>query len=191
MGEVAADVRLRYNRTSVHGPMEQLNLTDNDSDYLWYVLSDLSGLPPSVSATDIKVKSVSGTIAYPYILSGGRVVNQLLTARADAEIAILACAMGLSNGGVGPHSIKGISSVKVSGVSVTNRSWTHRWIMRGEDLEVYTAAGKNRVQWSPLTGPQGARAHTWFGAEIKSPAIPHAETKSGLGPQYAVALDLS
>lgn len=35
--EVAADWRSRYNRTSVSGPLEQLNLTDNDSDYLWLV----------------------------------------------------------------------------------------------------------------------------------------------------------
>ena len=35
--EQAADVNCKYNRTA-KGLIEQLNLTDNDSDYLWYVL---------------------------------------------------------------------------------------------------------------------------------------------------------
>ena len=44
--------------------------------------------------------------------------------------------MGVSNGGVGPKSVKGLTGSKVNGMDVTNNSWTHVWLMPGEAQEV-------------------------------------------------------
>lgn len=45
---------------------------------------------------------------------------------------VLSVAMGLSNGGVGPQSVKGLKSASVNGVDLTNSSWNHAWMMPGE-----------------------------------------------------------
>ena len=48
--------------TSASGPQEQLNLTNSDSDYLWY----MTDLPEGVGANaTVKVKGSSGSIVYP------------------------------------------------------------------------------------------------------------------------------
>ena len=60
---------------------------------------------------------------------------------ATATLQILSVAMGVSNGGVGPRSVKGLQSVKVNGMDITNGTWDHAWMMPGETKEVWTAAG--------------------------------------------------
>jgi hypothetical protein len=97
-----------------------------------------------------------------------------------ASLQILSTAMGLSNGGVGPTSRKGLfasgplagsSRVLVNGVDVTtDRAWEHRWMLKGEHLRVFTEEGGSSVPWRPAAAIPGTATLVWFKATFDLPA---------------------
>jgi len=148
-------------------PREQLNLTENDVDYLWYS----APIPSGTSAEDIKVSTSGGSLAYVHI--------------EDTKLHVLSAAMGLSNGGVGPNSHKGVSAVEVAGKEL-KASWTHSWVMKGEELQIFAPASSDAVSWEPYGAAFESTAVTWLRA---SADVPHGASLSD--PTVAFALELS
>ncbi|EOD10329.1 hypothetical protein EMIHUDRAFT_248458 [Emiliania huxleyi CCMP1516] len=144
-------------------PLEQLRLTEDDTVYLWYstVVSAellgaflLPGEPPcrsdrryecrTVSVPAGEVSGMGGTIAYAFIDDVATTAATPLTAgNQSRELHILAVAMGLANGGVGPSSSKG----------------PHTWPLLGEQRRIYTAEGT------------GGLPHTWFRSWLPRPTV--------------------
>ena len=113
-------------------------------------------------------------------------------------LQVLSVAMGLSNGGVGPQSTKGLTSATVNGADVTNSSWTSTWLMSGEADHIWkdNITGGGGVAWKPAGGPAGPHLNstlTWFRTTFDLPAAP-AGDKAGApmtGPvQVSYALSL-
>jgi len=151
--EVAGVGARRHDST---GPHEQLNLTDNDSDYLWYNTT----LPPGADATaTVKASTGDGTILYTAVDAKAR------------QVKILSCAMGLSNGGVGPKSVKGITGdVKVGKIDITQQQWTQQWFMSGEALQIFSPAGLSRVSWTTATMASNSAPLSWFHTNFDLPS---------------------
>ena len=162
--------------SSDSGPIEQLNLTENDSDYLWYT----TDLPEGTKGDpQVDAKTGYGTILDSYVDTSANTIN------------IFSVAMGLSNGGVGPGSVKGITgSVKIGGKDVTSQRWRHSWMLAGETLQIFAEDGTGRVEWKPADTKVPADTRlAWFRARID---MPKAMARAGDGPeQLAYALDLS
>ena len=235
-------------------PHEQLNLTDNNCDYLWYTtpvptatLLDMIASDADVSADSVTLSLKSGSIGYVYI--NGVLVGDTLssstaeyaaktpvdpasldtsaaratiehvvelnatalraalaaamdvtatTNAATTELQVLSVAMGLSNGGVGPHSTKGLVGVQINGKQIVNTTtWTHSYMLHGTADAVNPTAATPAVKWGPVAAIKPsytAATATWFKTKIDMPKMPlgvTAPTESDPYPQLAYALDMS
>ena len=75
--------------------------------------------------------------------------------------------MGLSNGGVGPGSIKGVRSVTVAGQKFNQFSTA--WLLQGESLELYEP-GTN-FAWSPISSLKDSDSLIWLKATFDLPKV--------------------
>eukprot|EP00931_Biecheleriopsis_adriatica_P078401 TRINITY_DN51862_c0_g1_i1.p1 TRINITY_DN51862_c0_g1~~TRINITY_DN51862_c0_g1_i1.p1 ORF type:complete len:888 (+),score=109.52 TRINITY_DN51862_c0_g1_i1:39-2666(+) len=107
---------------------EQLNLTENEVDYMWYSVP----IPRSTSVESVKISTQGGGLAYPFI-------------RED-RLHILSVAMGLANTQVGPQSVKGIRQVTVNG-QVNTGPWNHSWVLEGEEKAIFDPMSTGSVTW--------------------------------------------
>jgi hypothetical protein len=90
----------------------------------------------------------------------------------SSKLQVLSVAMGLSNGGVGPESRKGITgNVTVNGVNVTTQAWGHHWVMSGEAKQVFTEAGQSSVSWQPALAGNQSAPNVWLKARFDLPAL--------------------
>jgi hypothetical protein len=167
------------------GPTEQLLLTDNDSDYLWYEAN-----VPSTTAGAVDVKTKGGAIAYSYVDGKLQTPGDMTsTTEATSKISILSVAMGLSNGGVGPGSVKGLDSLMVGGKDLTRGDWTYRWMLQGESQRIYSKAGAAAVKWAPKSALGVKDGLIWLKSTFDLPT--NTTTSPVQGQQTAYALDLS
>jgi Glycosyl hydrolases family 35 len=154
---------------------EQLNITENKSDYLWYTFY-------TNGVGKIKVKAIGyGGFQYSYvdgvlsdtteyfeegILSAPE--RQLRPTDSERRrkkvdtfsvvmgslnqtkrVDILSVAMGLS-AIVAPENGKGIESVTVGNRDTTHIEFATAWKLKGEELEIYTEEGAKQVQWQQV-----------------------------------------
>eukprot|EP00050_Salpingoeca_kvevrii_P009598 m.3803 g.3803 ORF g.3803 m.3803 type:complete len:916 (+) comp2353_c0_seq2:127-2874(+) len=174
-------------RQTLLAPHEQLSLTNNTFDYLWYSTPlnglDVGDAPPTVHAT-----TGAGTVLYP-------LVNQSEPTAAQ-RLYILSCAMGMTNSGVSPHDGKGITGkVSVNGQDWTHRAWTHAWMLVGEAAQIFDEKHHDAVAWQAATTPAAHVAPvSWFSAFIDAPVQFAGIKATGQGKdpsQLAFALNLA
>jgi hypothetical protein len=148
---------------------EQLNLTQNDVDYMWYSVA----VPRSTSVEDVEVRPQGGGLAYSFV-------------EAD-RLHILSVAMGLANfGDLGPHSVKGISGVSVHGEVLTG-PWNHSWFLEGEEKALFDPASTDRVAWHKYDSHKhNSEPLTWHRAYFDLPENGDANDTS-----TSFALDMS
>jgi len=145
------------------GFLEQVNLTNNDYDYLWYK----AAVPKSTEASEVVVTTSESSIAYVTVENG--------------ELAILSAAMGFKNGGMNPKDRKGIVEVLVHGKQATG-PWNHSWILEGEEKQVFTKEGAPKVHWDPYTLKVAASPRLWLKGffDLPSTASGHGDVSYGL-----------
>eukprot|EP01046_Picozoa_sp_COSAG06_P004719 COSAG06_NODE_202_length_20343_cov_59.390931_3_plen_1016_part_00 len=132
----------------------------------------------------------SAHVASEYVSVGsGRqlAVDNNHTETGTVTLQILSVAMGVSNGGVGPQSVKGLKSATVNGVDLTNSSWNHAWMMPAEEAEVWTSAGSAKVAWKPATETNSNSSLSWFRATFDLPAAPAAAPAAATSASSAAA----
>jgi hypothetical protein len=193
-------------------PLEQLALTLNQVDYMWYSLSAGSnGSLPVQNASSLQVHTCGGE--YVYVFADGAAMPRhpsapqsgarrtmhtfLLHSHAAAAAAaaagsvtridILVSAMGLSTSPT-PTSCKGVQRVVSGSTDLTHLGWVSKWVFAGEAAQVYTPEGAAKAAWQPV-GPDGGTVVTsWFKTTFDLPDPPSPPT--GNPPQLAYALDL-
>ena len=208
--------------SSVDGPVEQLHFTDGFStDYMWY--------ETTVAAAErysVKVRGAgSGTILYAYVdgiligntssrprsLKDGELfvadgAGRHAPAPRTATLQLLSVAMGLSNGGVGPNSRKGLYAtgplsngsacmVRVNGVDVTTRPWQMKWLMSGETKKIYSPESTGAVTWQPASAVPETASLVWFKALFDLPAgssasVPNSTATAEPPAQLSYALSM-
>ena len=113
----------------------------------------------------------AAAVAYVYV--DGKPLNASAPESAPTAPAavyhydILSVAMGLSNGGVGPGSIKGVRSVTVAGQKFNQ--FDTAWILQGESLELYQP-GTN-FAWSPISSLKDSDSLIWLRATFDLPKV--------------------
>lgn len=154
--------------TTAAAPLEQLGVTKDATDYLWYTANVSASVAARAGPPKINVEALGGTITYASL--SGR------------ELRVLSVAMGLSNGGVGPQAVKGVRNVTVNGEAVTG-PFRHSWMMQPE-------VDPSSLKWAPVTGrAQDDLEHVWFRGHVDLP--PPSAVHERNGSQTAYALDLS
>ena len=167
-------------------PLEQLNVTQDETEYLFYTTS-VYVAPPAVL-------TVEGWLAntYSVFLNGSLVASQYdcshqggpqsysfnlaPNASGVANLTILSGSLGIHNGinndqPASAQEHKGIvGNVTLAGVDITGSGWTHHPFLAGEVLGVYTLAGGSSVAWTPVPGDGVNVPLTWFRTTFPAPS---------------------
>ncbi|KAG6551876.1 hypothetical protein Mapa_006490 [Marchantia paleacea] len=159
--------------------MEQLKVTNDKTDYLWYITS-VNLLHPSAATLELDLRHGADTV---HIFVNGAyagrqspsfntmsVQKSISLNKGTNTISILCMTMGLQNFGAYYEKYgRGIEKVRLLGVSdFSNQEWTYQVGSEGEHLRLFTKEGAANVHWQrpvPMNQPL-----TWYKALIDSPA---------------------
>ncbi|XP_074269405.1 putative beta-galactosidase [Silene latifolia] len=169
---------------------EQLNMTWDKSDYLWYmtdvVLDGNEGFLKRGDAPVLTVHSaghvlhvfvngqlqghVYGSLAKPQITFSQKVKMSAGVNR----ISLLSVAVGLANVGarfekynqgvLGPVNLQGLNE---GTRDLTWQHWSYKVGMKGEDLWLHTASGSSKVEWG---APAQKQPLVWYKTFFDAPA---------------------
>ncbi|KAF8691534.1 hypothetical protein HU200_040681 [Digitaria exilis] len=172
------------------GLVEQLSLTWDKSDYLWYTTHVniganeqflKSGQWPQLTVYSAghsmqvfvngrSYGSVYGGYENPKLTFSGRVKMW----QGSNKISILSSAVGLPNTGnhfeswnvgvLGPVTLSGLNEGKRD---LSHQKWTYQVGLKGESLGLHTVTGSSAVEWGGLGGKQPL---TWHKAFFNAPA---------------------
>lgn len=184
-------------------PLEQLALTQNLVDYMYYELT-----PPSpVQAMSLNVDTCGGEYVYVFVAgaslphaaaspNAARSSHEFLLTRREKAVSIdrihiLVSAMGLSTSPQ-PSSCKGLKKVVADKkLDLTNLGWESRWVFAGEAGRYFSPQGASSAPWAPVAASGGTVVTSWFSTHIDLPAPPlPLQNASTPPPQLAFALDL-
>ncbi|XP_066318182.1 beta-galactosidase 4-like [Miscanthus floridulus] len=172
------------------GLVEQLSLTWDKSDYLWYTTHVniraneqflKSGQWPQLTVYSAghsmqvfvngrSYGSVYGGYDNPKLTFNGHVKMW----QGSNKISILSSAVGLPNNGnhfelwnvgvLGPVTLSGLNEGKRD---LSHQKWTYQVDLKGESLGLHTVTGSSAVEWA---GPGGKQPLTWHKALFNAPA---------------------
>ncbi|XP_008242341.2 PREDICTED: LOW QUALITY PROTEIN: beta-galactosidase [Prunus mume] len=189
--------------TTLDGLWEQINVTRDTTDYLWY-MTDITISPDEgfIKRGESPLLTIysAGHALHVFIngqLSGtvyGALENPKLTFSQNVKLrsginklALLSISVGLPNVGLhfetwnagvlGPVTLKGLNS---GTWDMSRWKWTYKVGLKGEALGLHTVSGSSSVEWAE--GPSMAQKQplTWYKATFNAPP--------GNGP---LALDMS
>jgi hypothetical protein len=148
-------------------PLEQLNLTNDETIYLWYRRNVTLVQPSAHSVVQVQTRRANSLL---FFLDGkflGNFDNHdhgqgTITATVSLNLSqflpnqpylfeILSVSLGIDNYNIGPGSFdyKGImGSVSLDGQSLIG-NWEHQKGLFGEARQIYTEQGSKSVEWNP------------------------------------------
>ena len=164
---------------SPKGPLEQLALTNNEVDCMWYSTK----VPENVGKSEsLEAQGIDGTILSPPFVRNG-------------TLHIFSCAMGMRNSGISPKNGKGLDGtlIKFGGVSIESQAWTSSWVLHGEFLRIFDPASTDLVKWKKVTsdGAHESSPVTWFRKIFDLPHVDKIPATEKSPAQLAYALNLT
>ncbi|XP_077246254.1 beta-galactosidase 11-like [Tasmannia lanceolata] len=171
-------------------PLEHLNVTKDESDYLWYTTSlrlHVEDLPlrhdihPVISIQSLG-HAVHAFVNDIYVGSdhGDKMdksfhLKKAITLKAGTNhISLLAMTVGLPDSGVYlERRLSGIRQVRVLGLNtgtldLSTNDWGHKVGIFGESIRLFTEDGSQKVQWSSAKGSEGTPL-TWYKRYFDAP----------------------
>jgi hypothetical protein len=181
-------VGARTMTSSSNGPLEQLNLTNNIVDHMWYS----TFIPKDETIVDKSLLNIQGRDGTE--LSSIVIINN--------TIHVLSSAMGLKNGGETPHDGKGISlengGPTYNHHSLMNQSWISTWMIPGEHLQIFDPSTTHLVHWESTSKNNNVSKSSaiWFRGMLNTPLTTINTHQldpivSSSPPQIAYALNLT
>uniref|UniRef100_A0A6M2ELT5 Beta-galactosidase n=1 Tax=Populus davidiana TaxID=266767 RepID=A0A6M2ELT5_9ROSI len=185
---------------TVKGILEHLNVTKDESDYLWYFtriyVSDddiafweKNKVNPAVSIDsmrDVLRVFINGQLTGSVVGHWVKAVQPVQFHKGYNELVLLSQTVGLQNYGAflerDGAGFKGqikLTGFKNGDIDLSNLSWTYQVGLKGEFLEVYSTGDNEKFEWSDLAVDATPSTFTWYKTFFDAP--------SGVDP---VALDL-
>lgn len=185
---------------TVKGILEHLNVTKDESDYLWYFtriyVSDddiafweKNKVSPAVSIDsmrDVLRVFINGQLTGSVVGHWVKAVQPVQFQKGYNELVLLSQTVGLQNYGAflerDGAGFKGqikLTGFKNGDIDLSNLSWTYQVGLKGEFLEVYSTGDNEKFEWSDLAVDATPSTFTWYKTFFDAP--------SGVDP---VALDL-
>ena len=174
-------------RSAPRASPDQLNATENLSDYAWYTFytnttgnisikgKGWGGLQYSyvdgVRSNRVQNSNISSVKRHLKVTEGiphlhrqrkRRTGNSSISIGKNGgkkRVDILSVAMGLSTV-VSPQDSKGVESVTLWGggnISYVFKEFTTAWKLKGEEFKIFSAAGVNSVTWKNISSPKVSR----------------------------------
>ncbi|KAL6846042.1 hypothetical protein ACP4OV_023490 [Aristida adscensionis] len=181
--EMYSEPILRYRHTKIRAkePLEQYNLTKDNTDYLWYTTSfrlESDDLPFRADVKPvIQIRSSSHSMmgfANNAVVGSGRGSKQVKGFMYEQpmhlkvgvnHVTMLSSTMGMKDSGGELAELKGgIQESRILGLNtgtldLHGNGWGHKAGLDGEHKEIYTEKGMGKVQWKPA---ENNRAATWY-----------------------------
>ena len=174
-------------------PLEQLNVTEDHSDYLFYqtTIHGSGKINLTVESRisnsflvflDGKLQGVTG-----YCTHNEGDMNYSLSVETESgrtqQLCLLSVSLGVNtHTEPGEYDLKGIIGDVILGrENITSGKWLHRAQLTGEILRVYTVNGSSNVTWNSNYTEYTGRPLTWYKHTFPSPK---------LEPGFSLLLDL-
>ena len=176
-------------------PLEQLSVTRDHSDYLFYQ-TDIIG--PKTGEVSVMVGSrianwfvafidgqLQSTTGYCTHNEGDMNYTLNVTTQEGKthQLTLLSVSLGVSTQtDPGEFDLKGITGdVVIAGKNITEGKWLHRAMLAGEILHVYTVNGSKNVTWSSNYSEYSGRPVVWYQYTFSGPQVE---------PGFSLLLDL-
>jgi hypothetical protein len=165
-------------------PLEQLNLTNDETIYLWYRRNVTLSQPSSQSVVQVQTRRANSLL---FFLDGQFLGNFDDRSHAQGTITInvtlnltqfhpnqqylfeiLSVSLGIDNYNIGPghFEYKGIvGNISIDGQSLIGNDtflWEHQKGLVGEAGQIYTEEGSKTVEWNPQWTMAINKSVTWF-----------------------------
>ncbi|KAK9947949.1 hypothetical protein M0R45_003544 [Rubus argutus] len=180
------------NAVTLAGLREQISLTRDATDYLWYMTDitigpneqflktgqypiltvDSAGHALHVFINGQLSGSAYGTLEFPKL----QFKDGLKLRAGINKLALLSVSVGLPNVGVhfetwnagvlGPVTLNGVNS---GTWDMSRWQWTYKIGMKGEDLSLHTVSGSSSVEWVEGSLLAQNRPLTWYKAILNAP----------------------
>ncbi|XP_010536861.1 PREDICTED: beta-galactosidase 12 [Tarenaya hassleriana] len=178
---------------ALDGFVEQINMTRDSTDYLWY-LTDITISPdekflktgddPLLTiwsaghALHVFVNGQLAGTAYGSLNNPKLTFSQKIKLHAGVnKLALLSIAVGLPNVGLhyetwnagvlGPVSLKGVNS---GTWDMSKWKWSYKVGLKGEALSLHTVTGSSSVEWVEGSLVAKKQPLTWYKASFDTPA---------------------
>ncbi|KAL3532612.1 hypothetical protein ACH5RR_006133 [Cinchona calisaya] len=176
----------------MNGLWEQINVTRDSSDYLWYLTDVNIGSDEGFlkSGQDPLLTVVSAGHALHVFINGqpsgivyGELDNPKITYSSNVKlraginkISLLSVAVGLANVGVhfetwntgvlGPITLQGLNERTRD---LTKQKWTYKVGLKGESLSLNTVSGSASVEWAEGSLLAQKQPLTWYKTSFSTP----------------------
>lgn len=165
-------------------PLEQLNLTNDETIYLWYRRNISLTQPSEHSVIEVQTRIANSLL---FFLDGQFLGNYdqrshdqgTVTVNVTLNLTqfhpnqpylleILSVSLGIDNYNIGPghFEYKGIvGNISIDGQSLISNDtnvWEHQKGLAGEAAQIYTEEGSKTVQWNPQWTIAINKSVTWF-----------------------------
>ena len=192
-------------------PLEQLSVTQDESEYLFYQTSIQVDKAGNYNVTLLSTQAnamlafVDGKLqsnTYNNEHTSGNAIFILPISLSDSSLhnlTFLSVSLGIHNGvAPGSYQSKGIIGTVLLGLStdLTERVWEHRAKLDGEIREVYTSEGLSTVPWTSDWQKYVNQPLVWFRCSFARPNISAGHTLllnldgMGRGHIYLNGMDL-
>ncbi|KAF3560065.1 hypothetical protein F2Q69_00017171 [Brassica cretica] len=178
------------NNFTAQGLLEHLNVTKDQSDYLWHKTrisvseDDISfwkknGANPTLSVDSMRDvlrvfvnKQLSGSIVGHWV----KAVQPVLFVQGNNDLLLLTQTVGLQNygaflekDGAGFRGKAKLTGFKNGDVDLSKSSWTYQVGLKGEAEKVYTVEYNEKAEWSTLDTEASPSIFMWYKTYFNTP----------------------
>eukprot|EP01121_Diplochlamys_sp_Union-15-3_P017235 TRINITY_DN6029_c0_g1_i6.p1 TRINITY_DN6029_c0_g1~~TRINITY_DN6029_c0_g1_i6.p1 ORF type:complete len:391 (+),score=72.88 TRINITY_DN6029_c0_g1_i6:424-1596(+) len=161
-------------------PLEQLSVTHDTTDYLWYV-TDFT--VESSAETTLKINNVNDLVlcfvdginwSGPHQGRGSASFNIPRLSVGKHQLQLLVMTVGLVNYGAHMETWKRgiLGQVTLGNQPLTTGTWYHLVGLQGEQLQVYTPEGSEKVNWNTSVSAGKLNPLTWWKTSFPLPNAP-------------------
>ena len=176
-------------------PLEQLNVTQDKTDYLFYQTTILGSVTGQVNLTvgsriansllaflDGQLQDVAGFCTHDEGDKNYTLSLETLAGKTH-QLTLLSVSLGVNtHTDPGQFDLKGITGdVVLGGANITSGKWVHRAALTGELLKAYTVDGSSNVHWNYNYTEYTGRPLVWYQHTFPTPQVP---------PDHSLLLDL-
>ncbi|XP_028947706.2 beta-galactosidase 9 isoform X2 [Malus domestica] len=179
------------NNFTVQGILEHLNVTKDQSDYLWHITrifvseDDISfweknNISPAVSIDsmrDVLRVFVNGQLTGSVIGHWVKVEQPVKFLKGYNDLVLLTQTVGLQNygaflekDGAGFRGQIKLTGFKNGDINLSNLLWTYQVGLKGEFLKIYTIEENEKASWAEISPDDDPSTFIWYKTYFDSPA---------------------
>ncbi|EGC33370.1 hypothetical protein DICPUDRAFT_48969 [Dictyostelium purpureum] len=147
-------------------PLEQINLTNDTTDYLWYTTN--------ITLNETTTLTIENMYDFCHVFLNGAyqgngwspvayITLEPTNGNINYQLQILTMTMGLENYAAHMESYSRglLGSISLGQTNITNNQWSMKPGILGEKLQIYNEYSSSKVNWQPYN-PSATQSMTWY-----------------------------